>query len=265
MKVWAIANQKGGVGKTTTTITLASILASRGGRVLVVDLDPHGSLSSYLGADPNDSSDGIYPAFADGKHNPTEHIRKTRIDGVFLYKSSLMLATVDRAIGGAEGKGLILTRMLEMVSSKYDYVLIDCPSVLGVLMINALAACDYLIVPCQAEFLSLNGLERMVDTVKMINNSVEKNLEYIIVPTLYDYRTKVSDASLEIMRTRYGERLWRYVIPVDTKFKEASKEGASIIDYSRKSRGAVAYSQLLNDVLARDKRDVTVNEVRKAV
>lgn len=265
MKIWAIANQKGGVGKTTTTISLASILARRGGRVLVVDLDPHGSLSSYLGADSSDPVDGVYLAFSDDKHNPSDHIRKTAIDGVFLYKSSLMLATVDRAVGSIDGTGLILASVLNRLQSKYDYVLIDCPPVLGVLMINALAACDFLIVPCQVEFLSLNGLERMTDTIRMINNSVDKNLEYIIVPTMFDRRTRVSDTSLDIMRKKFGERLWRYVIPVDTKFREASKEGVSIAEYAGKSRGARAYSQLLNDLLAGDRRNVTPNKVREAV
>lgn len=265
MKVWAVANQKGGVGKTTTTITLASILAARGGRVLVVDLDPHGSLTSYLGADAADSDIGVYNAFSSEKHNPFEHIINTEIPGLSLYKSSLMLAMVDRTIGGVEGKGLILKNVLNTVSAKFDYVLIDCPPILGVLMINALAASDYLIVPCQAEFLSLNGLARMVDTVAMINKSVDRKLEYIIVPTMFDRRTKISDTSLKFMKERYGDRLWRHVIPVDTKLREASKEGVSIIELASRSRGAVAYIHLLNDILSRGSRTVTVDYVKEAV
>ena len=265
MKVWAVANQKGGVGKTTTTITLGSILAKRGGRVLLVDLDPHGSLTSYLGSDPNDSRNGVYDSFSSDNHNPMDHINRTKIAGVSLYKSSLMLATVDRSIGGAEGKGLILKRMLEMVSSQFDYVLIDCPPILGVLMINALAACDFLVIPSQAEFLSINGLDRMVGTLGMINKSVSKNMEFIIVPTMYDRRTKIADTSLDLMKKKYGAQLWRYVIPVDTKLREASKDGVSIIDLCAKSRGAIAYTQLINDILSRDKRVITVEEIKEAV
>jgi chromosome partitioning protein len=265
MKVWAIANQKGGVGKTTTTLTLASILANRGGRVLVIDLDPHGSLTSYLGADPNNSATGIYNAFTDSNHNPFDHIIRTAISGLALYKSSLMLATIDRTIGGSDGKGLVLKKIIETTSSKYDYVLIDCPPILGVLMINALAACDFLIVPTQSEFLSLNGLDRMVETVGMINKSVANDIQYLIVPTMYDRRTRISDTSHNIMKERYGDRLWRYVIPVDTKLREASKEGKSIIDLAPKARGALAYTQLLNDILARNNRVVTVEDVREAV
>jgi len=265
MKVWAVANQKGGVGKTTTTITLASILAKRGGRVLLVDLDPHVSLTNYLGFDPNDSSTGVYNAFSNDAHNPVEHIKSTSIAGVSLYKSSLMLATVDRLIGGADGKGLVLKNIIDLVSSRYDYVLIDCPPILGVLMINALAACDFLVIPSQAEYLSINGLDRMIGTLGMINKSVRKNLEYMIVPTMYDRRTRISDTSLDLMKEKYGPQLWRYVIPVDTKLREASKDGVSIIDLASKARGAVAYTQLLNDILARDKRVITVDEIKEAV
>ena len=262
MKIWTIANQKGGVGKTTTTITIASILARRGGRVLVVDLDPHGSLTSYLGHDPTDSGTGVYKAFIDSEHQPDEHIRSTKIAGVSVYKSSLMLATVDRSIGGAPGKGLILKNTLNKLSARFDYVLIDCPPILGTLMINALAACEFLIIPSQAEFLSLNGLERMIETLAMVKKSIAKDLDYLIVPSMFDRRTKVSETCLGLMKEKYRDHIWRFVIPVDTRLRDASREGVSVIDLKGNSRSSIAYKQLLNDLLSRRKR-IPVREVMK--
>lgn len=253
MKIWAVANQKGGVGKTTTTITLASILARRGGRVLVVDLDPHGSLTSYLGMDPADSSYGVYKAFSEKQHEIRENIRATNIDGINIYKSSLMLATIDRSIGGNPGKGLVLKRALSTVAESYDYVLIDCPPILGVLMINALAACDFLIIPSQAEHLSLNGLQRMVETLAMVNKSININLDYLIVPTMFDRRTKISFSSLEVMNNTYSDHIWRNYIPVDTKLRDASRTGVSVLDIAENTRSSVAYKQLTNDIIVRCK------------
>lgn len=265
MKIWTIANQKGGVGKTTTTITIASILARRGGRVLVVDLDPHGSLTSYLGQDPTDSSVGVFRAFIDSEHRPVEHIRSSKIPGVSIYKSSLMLATIDRSVGGTPGKGLILKNTLNELSSRFDYVLIDCPPILGALMINALAACEFLIIPSQAEFLSLNGLERMIETLAMVRKSIARDLDYLIVPSMFDRRTKVSETCLDMMKEKYQEHLWRFVIPVDTRLRDASREGVSIVDFKANSRSSIAYQQLLNDLLLRRKRVVVREEMKEAV
>lgn len=265
MKIWTVANQKGGVGKTTTTITIASILAKRGGRVLVVDLDPHGSLTSYLGLDPADSSSGVYRAFIDNEHNARENICSTRITGVSIYKSSLMLATVDRSVGGNPGKGLVLKNALQSLSSLYDYVLIDCPPILGTLMINALAACEFLIIPSQAEYLALNGLERMVETLAMVRKSIGKDLDYMIVPSMFDRRTRISAMCLEIMREKYPDNIWRFVVPIDTKLRDASREGISVIDLKVNSRASIAYQRLLNDLLARHKRSLVREEIKEAV
>jgi len=265
MKIWTIANQKGGVGKTTTTITVASILAMRGGRVLVVDLDPHGSLTSYLGLDPTNSSMGVYRAFVDQEHHPEEHIRPTRIAGVSIYKSSLMLATVDRAVGGVPGKGLILKNTLQSLRARFDYVLIDCPPILGTLMINALAACEFLIIPSQAEFLSLNGLDRMIETLAMVRKSIAKDLDYLIVPTMFDRRTKNSETCLDMMKEKYHDHVWRFVVPIDTKLRDASREGVSVIDFKANCRASIAYQQLLNDLLLRRKRMAVSEEIKEAV
>lgn len=262
MKIWAITNQKGGVGKTTTTITLAAILAKRGGRVLIIDLDPHGSLTSYLGLDSKNNESGIYNVLSNIDNKAAENISKTKMQGIFLYKSSIMLATLDTSIGSRSGKGLLLKNVLTSLTTKFDYVIIDCPPVLGILMINALAACDLVIIPSQVEFLSLNGLDHMIDTLNMIHISTNNKLDYLIVPTMYDRRTRISSKSHDLMKKKYSKNLWRSVIPVDTMLREASYLGLSVIDIAPKSRASIAYGELINDVLSRNNRNITLYEKR---
>lgn len=250
MKTWAIVNQKGGVGKTTTTISLAGLLAKRGGRVLVIDSDPHGSLTNYLGLDPEDPARSLYQLFNDDISDIDVFIHPTRIDGLSIIKSSTVLATLERRIGIKDGKGLVIKHLLNSLKSRFDYTLIDCPPMLGVLMINALAACQKVIIPAQCEYLALNGLDRMVNTIDMINRSNNYNIEYLIVPTMVDRRTRVSSASIDLMKEKYHANMWRAYIPIDTKFCESSFTGLPIVNLYPKSRGALAYRVLLNDLLA---------------
>ena len=249
MRIWTIANQKGGVGKTTTTVTLGGILASWGLRTLLVDIDPHGSMTSYFRYDPDSLEHSTYSLFRakmDKKHiEPAGLIRDTGTDGLYLLPASMALATLDRQTGRLEGMGLVLKQTLNSLSDHFDYVLIDCPPMLGVLMVNALAACERLIMPVQTEFLALKGLERMLHTLKMILRSQEVALPYTIVPTFFDRRTKASLDSLKFLQDTYPEMLWNGVIPVDTKFRESSKAGIPPTLYSPNSHGVLAYGKLL--------------------
>jgi chromosome partitioning protein len=175
MRVWAVANQKGGVGKTTTSIALAGLLADAGKRVLVVDLDPHGSMTSYFGHDPDNLEHSAFDLFLH-KGNVPEGLPKqllldTGNERVTLLPSSTALATLERQSPGQGGLGLVLSKSLAQLWQEFDFVLIDSPPLLGVLMVNALAACQQLVIPVQTEFLALKGLERMVSTLAMINRS----------------------------------------------------------------------------------------------
>ncbi|MCP3671195.1 MAG: ParA family protein [Gammaproteobacteria bacterium] len=249
MRVWTIANQKGGVGKTTTTVTLGGLLASWGLRTLLVDIDPHGSMTSYFRYDPDSLEHSTYSLFRakmdKEQLDPHELIRDTGTDGLQLLPASMALATLDRQSGRLEGMGLVLKQALNTLSDRFDYVLIDCPPMLGVLMVNALAACERLIMPVQTEFLALKGLERMLHTLKMILRSQEVALPYTIVPTFFDRRTKASFDSLNFLQEQYPEMLWDGVIPVDTKFRESSKAGIPPTLYSPNSHGVLAYAKLL--------------------
>ncbi len=249
MRVWTIANQKGGVGKTTTTVTLGGILASWGLRTLLVDIDPHGSMTSYFRYDPDSLEQSSYSLFSAKieKQNidANKLILETGTEGLELLPATMALATLDRQTGRMDGMGLVLKNTLHKMSDRFDYVLIDCPPMLGVLMVNALAACERLIMPVQTEFLALKGLERMMHTLNMILRSQQSELPYTIVPTFFDRRTKASIDSLRMLRDKYPDMLWNDVIPVDTKFRESSKAGIPPTVYSPHTHGVLAYTKLL--------------------
>ncbi len=257
MKTWASINQKGGVGKTTTVVSLAGHLAQSGERILLVDLDPHGSLTSYLGYNPDDMESGIYSLFSHPTTSPAEIARMllpTKIKNTYLFAASTALATLDRQIGSQKGagKGLVVQKAIASVADKFAYGLIDCPPMLGILMINALAACDQLLIPAQTDYLSLNGLERMMHTLEMVQTSLKKKTPYMVVPTMYDQRTRASQDSLKKMKEIYRFNVWGSVIPIDTKFRDASKAGAPLPTLLPYSRGSLAYKKLLNFLLGID-------------
>lgn len=249
MKVWAVANQKGGVGKTTSAVTLGGLLAQRGHNTLLVDIDPHGSLTSYFGYSPDDLESSVYTLFQHREVDPFTLVKPTRFDHLSVLPASMALATLDRQLGAQSGMGLVLHKALQRLGERYDYALIDCPPVLGVLMVNALAACDQLIIPVQTEFLALKGLERMLKTLNMIMRSRNIKLPYTIVPTLFDRRTRASTEALRQLRQEHSGEIWSSVIPVDTQFREASREGIPLSMQVAQARGVVAYSRLLTTLL----------------
>lgn len=248
METWVVANQKGGVGKTTTAITLGALLSSRGKRVLLVDLDPHGSLTAYLRYDPDTVEGSVYELFQSRKAiNKKFHV--TGIDNLFLLPASPALATLDRQFGLQPGGGTALKKALCKLEDQVDYVLIDCPPTLGILMVNALAAADFLIMPVQTEFLALKGLDRMLATLAMIARARRSSIPYLIVPTLFDRRTRASREALEILRADYSMNLWDLVIPVDTQFRDASKQGVPLTKINSQSKGVLAFEALMDTII----------------
>jgi chromosome partitioning protein len=250
MTIWAIANQKGGVGKTTTVVSLAGLLAQQGKPTLVLDMDPHGSLTTYFGHDPDTIENSIYSLFQQSNSSPNaalfNSLQKTNVDNLYLLPGSTAMATLDRQLGTQGGKGLVIKSNLALLGDRFPNILIDCPPMLGVLMINALAACDQLLIPVQTEFLALKGLERMLHTLDMINHARKEGLPYLIIPTMFDRRTRASMQSLRMLREQYDDGVWDNVIPVDTQFRDASKAGIPLPSMNEKSRGAIAYTQLLH-------------------
>ncbi|BES71948.1 ParA family protein [Marinobacter nanhaiticus D15-8W] len=253
MRVWAVANQKGGVGKTTSVVALGGLLAESGKRVLVADLDPHGSLTSWFGYDPDRLEHSAFDLFQHkGKVPeglPAQLLVETSCKGMSLLPASTALATLERKMVGVEGMGLIISRTLAQLWDDFDYVLLDNTPSLGVLMVNALAASQRLVLPVQTEFLAMKGLERMLNTLQMIMRSRNNPLPYTIVPTLFDRRTQASTQSLNALRKTYGDDVWRFAIPVDTKFRDASEAGLVPSMHSPDTHGVRAYRRLLDDLL----------------
>ncbi|NKF50159.1 ParA family protein [Shewanella sp. WXL01] len=256
MKVWTIANQKGGVGKTTTVASLAGALVKRGQRVLMIDTDPHASLGYYLGIDSEEVPGSLYDVFVNHQNLTSEfvlqHVLPTQVEGLDIIPATMALATLDRALGHQEGMGLVLRNLLTLVEDKYDVAIIDCPPVLGVLMVNALAASQHIVIPVQTEFLAIKGLDRMIKTMELMGRSKKTQYSYSILPTMFDKRTKASPVALSYLQDKYAKTLWDDVIPVDTKFRDASLAHLPASHYSPRSRGVKAYNRLLDFLLSQE-------------
>lgn len=251
MVVWTIANQKGGVGKTTTTISLGGLLAEMGYKVLLVDTDPHASLSYYLGIESEDLELSVYDLFVQvaSQEQILQSLCPTKYPNIDILPATMGLATLDRALGAKGGMGLVLKKALDKISTDYDFVLIDCPPVLGVLMVNALAASQRIIVPVQTEFLALKGLDRMMKTMEIMQGEQKEPFAHTIVPTMYDKRTKASLLAYRKLQELYPNSVWPGVIPVDTNFRNASEAQKVPSDYAANSRGIFAYKNLLQHLI----------------
>ncbi len=247
MVVWTVANQKGGVGKTTSTIALAGLLAEHGHRVLLVDTDPHASLSYYFGIESEDLELSVYDLFlqVSTKEQIMQSLCPTHYPNIDILPATMGLATLDRSLGNKGGMGLVLKKAMRAIQDEYDFVLIDCPPILGVLMVNALAACDRIIVPVQTEFLALKGLDRMMKTLDIMQGEHTAPFKYTIVPTMFDKRTKASILTYRRLQELYGTAVWPGVVPIDTNFRNASVAQKVPSDYAASTRGVMAYRNLL--------------------
>jgi chromosome partitioning protein len=256
LEVWTVANQKGGVGKTTTTIALAGLLAECGKKVLLVDTDPHASLSYYFGIESEDLDLSVYDLFVQdsSKEQILQSLCPTQYTNIDVLPATMGLATLDRSLGTKGGMGLVLKKAMKKLSENYDYALMDCPPVLGVLMVNALAASDRIIVPVQTEFLALKGLDRMIKTMELMQGEQAEPFDYMIIPTMFDKRTKASLLSHQQLQNVYQEKVWPGIIPIDTNFRNASVARKVPSHFSASSRGVFAYKKLLDYLMKSPKR-----------
>lgn len=244
MRTWAIANQKGGVGKTTSSLCLARCLADQGRRVLLVDLDPHGSITRAFGVPVEPPPQGTHELF---NGEPIDKIaRRSGYPHIDLIAAQPAMATLERRSATQPGLGLALRRALLDADDQYDYALLDCPPTLSLLLVNALAACDRLIVPTQADPLALHGLEGMLRTAAMVERSRSRPLARQILPTLFDRRTRTGQQTLEHMHTYPGVGVCPFPIPVDTRLRDAMSLASREHLYGR---GMIAYEHALQWLL----------------
>jgi chromosome partitioning protein len=247
-RILAVANQKGGVGKTTTTVNLAACLADHGYRVLVVDLDPQGNASTGLGINIRDLATSMYDVLL---HDvPLEDtIEPTSVRGLFVAPANLELAGAEIELVPAFSRELKLRTALASVRDDYDYVLIDCPPSLGLLTVNSLAAASEVLVPIQCEYYALEGLGQLMRNVGLVQKSLNPVLEVsVIVCVMYDARTKLADQVVQEVRSHFADKVCRTVIPRTVRLSEAPSYGQPISAFDPTSRGAIAYRELAKEV-----------------
>jgi chromosome partitioning protein len=259
----ACANQKGGVGKTTTVVNLGAYLALSGERVLIVDLDPQGNATSGLGVDRNLLERSVYDAVA-GTIGLRELIVSSPVDGLELVPSAIALAGAEVELAGEEQRERRLTKALAPVTGEYDYVLIDCPPSLGLLTVNALTAADAVLIPIQCEYYALEGLTQLIATVNLVRDHLNPDLAVKgIVLTMYDPRTNLSAQVGAEVRTHLGAAVYDTMIPRSVRLSEAPSYGLPIPLYRPDSKGADAYRRLADEVLQRDARTAVGIETRR--
>jgi chromosome partitioning protein len=248
-RVIAISNQKGGVGKTTTTINLGAYLARSGKKVLVVDMDPQANTSSGLGLDKAAVANSIYEVLVSGL--PLESaLFSARVKGLFLAPALPRLAAAEVELVDAPEREFRLRRALAPVRGYYDYILLDCPPSLGLLTVNALSAATDVLVPVQAEYYALEGLGQLTSTIERVKRSLNPDLQLLgLLVTMNDKRTLLSREIIEELHRHFPEKVFESIIPRNVKLAEAPSFGKTILEYDNFSKGARSYKSLAQEVL----------------
>jgi len=251
-KIIAFANQKGGVGKTTTCVNLAAYLAAMGKKVLIVDMDPQGNATSGVGIDKTSSLKSIYNVIT-GENIAEEVVKRTNIEGLDIIPSELNLAGAEIELVQMESRENIIKNILNRLRNSYDYITIDCPPSLGLLTVNALTACDTIVIPIQCEFYALEGLSQLMNTVKLVKKHLNANIDVEgVVLTMKDARSNlINDVSNEIKKF-FGKKVYDTFIPRNIRLAEAPSHGQTILTYDPKSKGAIAYFELAEEFLKRN-------------
>ncbi|MDY5717181.1 MAG: AAA family ATPase [Selenomonas sp.] len=251
-KIIAVANQKGGVGKTTTSVNLAACLAAKQQKVLLVDCDPQGNASSGYGIEKSALDQTIYQVLIDNVAVKTV-IQPTEFK-VDVLPANIELAGAEVELVAAISRETRLKRALDTVKAVYDYIIIDCPPSLGLLTLNSLAAADSVLMPIQCEFYALEGVSQLMNTIELVRNNLNPSLEIEgVVMTMYDSRTKLAEQVVAEVRENFGDVVYKTMIPRTVRLSEAPSYGQPIIYYDKRSKGADVYRNLAEEVIARGK------------
>ncbi|QGF25293.1 AAA family ATPase [Raineyella fluvialis] len=247
-----MCNQKGGVGKTTTTINLGAALAETGRRVLLVDLDPQGSLSVGLGVNPHELELSIYNLLLGARVDVDDVLADTPVEGMDILPSNIDLSAAEIQLVAEVAREQSLTRVLDPLRDRYDVILVDCAPSLGLLTVNALTAADYVVIPLECEFFALRGVALLQDTIKRVQDRLNHRLTILgLLGTMYDGRTLHSREVLQTVVDAFGDQVFHTVIRRTVKFPETTVAGEPITTYASSSPGAEAYRSLAREVLAR--------------
>ena len=248
-KTIAIANQKGGVGKTTTSINLSASLAAKGKKVLVIDTDPQGNTTSGFGVEKNDLDNTVYELML-SECSIKECILNDVIDGVSIIPSNVNLAAAEIELIGVDRKEYILKREVEWIKDGFDYIIIDCPPSLSMLTINAMTTADTVLVPIQCQYYALEGLSQLIHTINLVKERLNPDLDIEgVVFTMYDSRTNLSMQVVENVKSNLSQKVFQTLIPRNIRLAEAPSYGMPINAYDPKSAGAEAYMQLAEEVI----------------
>lgn len=254
-KSYAIFNQKGGVGKTTTNINLGACLARKGKRVLLVDIDPQGNTTSGLGLVKRELRDTLYEALTMEEYDVHKAVYQTETKNLDIIPASVDLSGAEVELIQIFGREILLRNVLAQVKEEYDFIFIDCPPSLGLLTVNALVAADGVIIPIQCEFYALEGVSQLMKTVELVRREMNRNLQITgVILSMFDGRTNLGLQVVQEVKRFFGNKVFKTVIPKNVRLAEAPSYGLSIVDYDPSSKGAKAYKKLADEFVQREGR-----------
>ena len=264
-KIFSFFNQKGGVGKTTSVINIATVIAGKGKKVLLIDLDSQGNATSGVGVEKNENESTAYQLLVENS-DPNASIKKTSIENLWLIPSNAHLAGAEMHLISQEKREFILREQLKKISNAYDYILLDCPPSLGLISINALTSSGYIIIPLQCEYYALEGLGQLLNTYQLVKKNLSADLELGgVILTMADIRTNLTQQVIEEVRNYFKEKVFQSVIPRSVKLSEAPSFGKPAVIYDPQNRGSQAYAELGKEFLMRFGSDDDRREISRPI